>query len=117
MKKVFIVLLVLISCVSSISEAAYYYLWNNDDYIAWINDRTIETNEIHTAAKFDIVMENRRNKTQSIASGKNVIYKDSGEWYFYIENGNMAPERISFYEGWWQPYGLEWLLDHKFLVQ
>jgi hypothetical protein len=113
MKKLLVVLVILFCCSNiSITEAAYHYVWNNDDYIAWINDRTIDTNPIKSAASIQVVLEDRHTGKQSIVE-KCVFYRDSGRWYYHL--GNNPDKPLEFYEHWWQPHGFHWLIDHGFL--
>ena len=105
------VLFMLCMIVPLKGECAYHYIWNNDDYIAWINDKNIITSD--NTACFDIVIENRRTGKQDEYKHKATIYRDRGDWYIDFDGIENHP--ISYYKSWWQPYGLDWLIDNGFL--
>ena len=115
MKKILVLITMIIGLSSGITNSAHHWVWQNDDYITWIDDTTIEVNDIRSAVKFDIIMENRRNNTQKRSKNKMVIYKANSDWFFYINGSSMEPHKVSYYSEWWQPYGLRWMIDNGFL--
>lgn len=114
MKKIVLIFLLMMMTYNH-TEAAHHWIWQNDDYIAWIDDTTIEVNDIRSAVKFDIIMEDRHENTQKRCKNKMVIYKSNSDWYFCINNDYPEFHKVSYYSEWWQPYGLSWMIDNEFL--
>ena len=44
-----------------------------------------------------------------------LIYKDENKYYMTILGGEVPQKEITYYDGWWQPYGLKWLQDNGYL--
>ena len=96
-------------------EASHQYIWNNREYVCWLDDTTIYTNENKTWCIFDIIMEDRISGKYSISKRPMLIYKDENKYYMTILGGEVPQKEITYYDGWWQPYGLKWLQDNGYL--
>ena len=94
-------------------EAAHHYVWNNNDYVCWMDDTTIRTSS--NTCIFNIIMENRRTGEFSITDCMYTIFKVDNKYWFAMLDGECQQKEISYYDGWWEPYGLEWLQNNGYL--
>jgi len=95
-------------------NASHHYIWNNDDFICWLDDSSIQ-NDKDLYCIFKIIMEDRHKQTYSISNNPVIIYKSNNSYWMTILDGYCPQKEVSYYKGWWQPYGLKWLQENGYL--
>ena len=120
MKKFSIILFMCLFLSTSV-EAAHHYLWSdgvNTNYAFWLDDKSIITNYDKNWCKFNIIIEDMKTGELKPCSSPIIIYKRNGEWWLsFRDYDDTIPKPVEYYSGWWQPWGLKWLLDNGYIEE
>ena len=112
-----LICLCLVFSINQKAEATHHYLWSNRDYAFWMDDIYIHSGPNKDWCMFKIVIEDMPTGKLKLSDEYMVIYKRNGEWCWTYQHDDQSPHTIEYYNEWWQPWGLKWLLDNGYLLE